>query len=74
MKDGEFKGGSILIRTGRKWRFGTCLLGIACLLMAGIVNAPDCMAKVKWYSDLQSGLAQAKATKKWVFVDIGADW
>ena len=52
------------------------LMGIGFLLITGLFTTQDCEAKgqVQWYSSLQSGLAQAKSSKKWVFVDIGADW
>ena len=50
------------------------LTSIATLLFVFGFQA-ECQAKeMRWFNTLQSGLAYAKKSKKWVFVDIGADW
>lgn len=53
------------------------LCSAACLfVLCAFTGSQDCQAKgqVRWFESLNSGLAYAKKSKKWVFVDIGAEW
>lgn len=46
------------------------LFAILSIIMPLPVNAEA----MKWYTDLNQALAQARKAKKWVFVDVGAEW
>lgn len=61
-----------LIKDGR-FVLLSCL---ACLLLFFGTSLKEASAKekIKWFNTLDQGLAEAKKTKKWVFVDIGAEW
>lgn len=39
-----------------------------------IMPLPVNAEAMKWYTDLNQALAQARKAKKWVFVDVGAEW
>jgi len=39
-----------------------------------IMPMPADAEAMKWYTDLNQALAQARKAKKWVFVDVGAEW
>ena len=43
--------------------------------MAIFVQGLRCEAgEIKWFGTLKEGLASARKSKKWVFVEISADW
>ena len=39
-----------------------------------IMPLPVNAEAMKWYTDLNQALAQARKANKWVFVDVGAEW